>query len=482
MKNEIIYPGQDQFYKGKVRDLYYIGNVIVAKTSDRVSAYDVVLPIEIPKKGNILNLISAYNFEQTKDIIQNCLLEIPAPNTSIWLKTIPFKFEVIVRAYNTGSFYKKYNKTKTNPWGYDYVDESRNHNGKLPFLFVTPTTKAEQGHDVDISSKDIIKLGLATEKEWRYIFATAIKLFERGQKLADEKNLILVDTKYEFGKTKDGGIYLIDEVHTPDSSRYWIKDSFDKDNNPVALSKEFLREYLISKGFEGKDGQIVPDIDEDTIKIVSDKYLKLFNLIIPEDHKFYWEVSNVYEENKIEESILKSLQEVRFKIEGPKVSVVMGSLSDLPIMQEAIAVLEKADVVVEVGIVSAHRTPDKLTKYAQNLLDRGVKVVIAGAGGAAHLPGMIAANTILPVIGVPVNSSKSIDGWDSILSILQMPAGVPVATMARDGAENAGLLALQILATNDTWLTNYLLDFKNQLKDKVSAMQEKVNENYFFGG
>jgi len=478
------YPGQTDFYKGKVRNVYTIGGVIVAETTDNISAFDVVLPFPVPHKGAVLNQISAYFMKATAGIIPNCLLSVPTANTSIWLKTEPFKIEVIVRAYNTGSFYRNYYKDKkSDPWGYTW-DLNLKKDEKLPEPLITPTSKAEAGqHDEDISVGDIISKGLATAEEWDYISKKALLLFAHGQKMADARGLILVDTKYEFGKGPDGTIYIIDEVHTPDSSRYWYKDgymkAFVKGQDPKPLSKEFVRDYLRENGFEGKAGQMIPKLSPEKVTEISDRYVELYEKVV--GNNFTDTLVTTTPPVEVE-AVISALVKIRPQIEGSKVGIVMGSKSDLPIMQKAAEVLTKAGVPFEVGVVSAHRTPDRLKVYAERSLKNGIKVIIAGAGGAAHLPGMIAAHTILPVIGVPVKSSNSMIGLDSLLSIGQMPAGVPVATMAVDGAANAGLLALQILALTDERLKKYLQGYKEELKDAVSIMQKdtEVDGKYYF--
>lgn len=286
--NKRFYPGQtESHFFGKVRIvspvLTNIGEILITETTDNISAFDRVLPFKVPYKGAILNLIAAKFLEETKDIIPNCLLDVPHPRVQIWQKTIPFKFEVKVRGYNAKKsfFYRNYIATgKENPWGYK-ISKKIKDNQKFPKLLLTPTIKAEKGkHDEDISREEIIKHGLATEKELQKIEATALKLFERGQKIAKKLGLILVDTKYEFGKDDKGNIYLIDEVHTPDSSRYWYlstyRECIEKGEEPVPLSKEFVRQWLIDYGFQGNKGQKMPKFSKKFIKSISDRYLELF--------------------------------------------------------------------------------------------------------------------------------------------------------------------------------------------------------------
>lgn len=484
MLKDVIFPGQTGFYQGKVRDLYYVGGVIVAHTTNRISAFDVILPFEIPSKGAILNLIASYFMKATEDIIPNCLIDVPTQNTAIWRKVEPFTFEVIIRAYNTGSFHRNYvQNAKVNPWGYELSPQLKK-NEKLRDILITPTSKAVSGHDEDISEHHILSHGLANPDEWAYIKEKAFELFKRGVKMGDEIGLILVDTKYEFGKDQNGKIYLIDEVHTPDSSRYWYKEgyveAFAKGEEPKALSKEFVRDSLIQSGFTGEKGQSVPEFSPQQIQDITNRYIELYEVIFNNKNTSVASPKFLIESEDWYSKVLNSLVKVRPMIEGPKVSIVMGSKSDLNIMKQAIDVLVEAGVPFEASVVSAHRIPMKLAMYGTNLINKGIKVIIAGAGGAAHLPGMIAAYTVLPVIGVPVKSTNSMIGLDSLLSINQMPPGVPVATMAIDGAQNAGLLALQILATSNENLKNYLLAFKKKLISKVDEMKEDMSENYFF--
>jgi len=478
--NQKIYPGQGSFYEGKVRNLHTVGGVIVAETTDRISAFDVVLPFEVPRKGVILNLIAAHFMRATEDIVKNCLLDVPHPRVSIWKKVKPFKVEFVVRGFNTGSFYRNYVEAgKANPWGYSIPSDCKK-NVRLPEVFINPTTKAPKGeHDEDISFEDILERGLMTKNQLEHINRVSRKLFLRGQEMAADRGLILVDTKYEFGEDESGEVYLIDEIHTPDSSRYWYANTYEtalaENEEPKALSKEFVRQWLVEHNWQGKDGDVLPVFDDALKATIKDRYQELYQIVVGTP---YTELS--VNDDDLYEKVCASLVKIRPAAEGPKVSIVMGSESDLPVMKKAADVLVEAGVPFELSCVSAHRTPVMLQVYAQELVARGVKVVIAGAGGAAHLPGMIAAHTIVPVIGVPVKSSNSIDGWDSILSILQMPGGVPVATMALDGAQNAGLLALQILATADPSLAKYLGEFKNELQTKVRKMRNNMVQNYYF--
>ncbi len=278
-----FYPGQTKPpYQGKVRTVSDVGEFLVAETTNRISAFDVVLPPEIPYKGAVLNLMAYYFMKATEDIIPNCILDVPHPRVAIWKKTTPFKFKVIVRAFNTGSLYKNYtSKGKANPWGYELPELKKNE--RSPFLMVTPTTKADHGHDEDISWEEIVERNIATQKEWGYICGIALELFRCGAVMADIFGLILVDTKYEFGKDDEGNIYLIDEVHTPDSSRYWYKDtymfSFMRKEEPKALSKEFVRKWLVDHGFQCNEGDVMPEFPPLFVREISDRYLELYQMM-----------------------------------------------------------------------------------------------------------------------------------------------------------------------------------------------------------
>jgi len=279
-----FYPGQtEEPYVGKVRNISIVGDKMVAEVTNRISAFDVVLPPEVPHKGAILNKIAVHFMEATEDIIPNCLLAVPHPRVSIWKKTTPFMFEVIIRRYNNrrSSFFRNYVTTgKPNPWGY-VLPTSVGINCEFPYLLITPTTKAPKGeHDEDISFEEIINRGLATEEELDYINFKSHELFKRGEEMANALELILVDTKYEFGKTESGAIYLIDEIHTPDSSRYWNKDTYQnhlaQGTDPEELSKEFVRQWLIEHNFQGKEGDVMPEFSEEFIQSISDRYLELY--------------------------------------------------------------------------------------------------------------------------------------------------------------------------------------------------------------
>src|SRR5258706_3329324 len=277
------FPGQTAFYSGKVRDVYTINNKwLVMIASDRISAFDVILPKPIPFKGQVLNQIAAYMLEATKDICPNWLLDVPAPNVSIGKKCNPFKIEMVVRGNLTGHAWRMYSSGKRVLCGVNMPGDMK-ENDYFPAPIITPSTKAEQGHDEDISAKEIMAKGLATTKEWDILTEYTLQLFERGNEIAAKRGLILVDTKYEFGKIGNT-IYLMDEIHTPDSSRYFYADGFEerqaKGERQKQLSKEFVREWLIANNFMGKEGQTVPEMNEQWVNTISQRYIELYDKVI----------------------------------------------------------------------------------------------------------------------------------------------------------------------------------------------------------
>ncbi|MCD2421777.1 phosphoribosylaminoimidazolesuccinocarboxamide synthase [Niabella pedocola] len=277
------FPGQTAFYKGKVRDVYTINDDrLVMIASDRISAFDVILPRPIPFKGQVLNQIAAYMLHATRDICANWLQQVPAPNASIGIKCIPFKIEMVVRGHLTGHAWRTYESGKRELCGVP-LPEGMRENEAFPSPIITPSTKADEGHDEDISKEAIIAQGLASESEWKELERLALALFNRGQELAAKQGLILVDTKYEFGK-KDDAIILMDEIHTPDSSRYFYADGFEErlaaGEKQKQLSKEFVREWLIANNFMGKEGQTVPEMSDEWIQTISNRYIELYEKVI----------------------------------------------------------------------------------------------------------------------------------------------------------------------------------------------------------
>lgn len=270
---------QTNFYKGKVRDVYTISDkYLVMQVSDRISAFDVVLPRPIPYKGQVLNQIAAQFLEATKDIVPNWVINVPLPNVTIGHKCETYPVEMIVRGNIAGSAWRAYKAGKREICGVA-LPEGLKENDFLPAPILTPTTKAMEGHDEDISREEIIAQGIIPEKEYEQIEKYALAVFKRGCEIANEHGLILVDTKYEFGK-RDGQIYLIDEIHTPDSSRYFYKEGFEErqaaGEPQKQLSKEFVREWLMENGFQGKDGQRVPEMTDEVVNKISERYIELY--------------------------------------------------------------------------------------------------------------------------------------------------------------------------------------------------------------
>ncbi len=277
------FTGQTDFYSGKVRDVYSIKNDwLVMVASDRISAFDVILPKAIPYKGQVLNQIAAYMLHQTEDICPNWLRDVPAPNVSVGIKCKPISVEMVVRGNLVGHAWRTYKEGKRILCG-AALEDGLHENDLFPSPIITPSTKAAEGHDEDISPQEIIERGLCTKEEWETMCKYALLLFERGKQLALKNGLILADTKYEFG-IYDGNIMLMDEVHTPDSSRYFYADGFEerqlKGEKQKQLSKEFVREWLIANNFMGKEGQSVPEMSEEWIQTISRRYIELYEKLI----------------------------------------------------------------------------------------------------------------------------------------------------------------------------------------------------------
>ena len=282
------FPQQTNFYRGKVRDVYTIGDdLLVMIASDRISAFDVVLPKPIPYKGQVLNQLASIMLNATKDICPNWLIETPAPNVSVGKKCIPFKIEMVIRGNLTGHAWRTYQGGQRKLCGIS-LPKGMNENDFFPTPIITPSTKASEGHDEDISKEDIIASGLASQSEWDTLENYTRKLFERGKEIAARQGLILVDTKYEFGKNGDE-IILMDEIHTPDSSRYFYAEGFEerqqKKERQKQLSKEFVREWLITNGFMGKEGQSVPEMTDEWIQTISNRYIELYEKVTGEKFK-----------------------------------------------------------------------------------------------------------------------------------------------------------------------------------------------------
>ncbi|MGN6249869.1 MAG: phosphoribosylaminoimidazolesuccinocarboxamide synthase [Ginsengibacter sp.] len=304
--NSFSFPAQTNYYKGKVRDVYTINDrLLVMIASDRISAFDVILPKPIPNKGQVLNQVAAYMLNATKDICKNWLLDTPAPNVSVGVKCEPFKVEMVVRGNLTGHAWRTYSSGKRTLCGVS-LPEGLRENDYFPQPIITPSTKAAEGHDEDISKEEIIQRNIVSKEDYEQLEKYTLQLFARGKELAAKRGLILVDTKYEFGKLGEE-IILIDEIHTPDSSRYFYADGFEerqqKGEKQKQLSKEFVREWLIENNFMGKEGQQVPEMSDEWISTIRNRYIELYEKLIGE--KFVPESLSA-EETK--ERILSSLK------------------------------------------------------------------------------------------------------------------------------------------------------------------------------
>ncbi len=299
MSTDFHFPGQKSVYKGKVREVYTLQNdLLVMVATDRLSAFDVVMPKGIPYKGQILNQIATKMMKDTEDIVPNWLLATPDPNVAVGKACEPFKVEMVIRGYLSGHAAREYKAGKRMLCGVP-MPEGMKENDKFPEPIITPATKAEKGdHDEDISRGDILKRGIVSQADYEVLEKYTRALFQRGTEIAAKRGLILVDTKYEFGKTKEGKIVLIDEIHTPDSSRYFYTEGYEqrqaKGEPQKQLSKEFVRQWLIANNFQGLEGQTVPEMDDAYIDSVSERYIELYESITG-DTFVKADVSNIHE-------------------------------------------------------------------------------------------------------------------------------------------------------------------------------------------
>ena len=286
-ETKFSFPNQTGFYRGKVRDVYFIGEKLVMVATDRISAFDVILPRAIPYKGQILNQIAAKSLHDTRDIVPNWLESNPDPNVSIGLKCKAIPVEMVIRGYVVGHAWREYRSGKRTLCG-EPMPDGLKENDRLPEPILTPTTKAMEGHDEDITRNEILEKGLVQKEIYTKLEEYTKKLFQRGSEIARERGLILADTKYEFGMF-DGKIYLIDEIHTPDSSRYFYLEGFDtrqaRGESQKQLSKEFVRQWLISNGFQGLEGQSVPEMTDDVVEGISNRYIELYESFTGEKFK-----------------------------------------------------------------------------------------------------------------------------------------------------------------------------------------------------
>jgi len=299
-------PGQTGFYKGKVRDVYYFDELMAIVVSDRISAFDCVLPKPIPYKGQVLNKLAYKMIKSTEDIVPNWIIDRPSPEITIGHKCEPFKVEMVIRGYLAGHAWREYKAGKRVLCGVP-LPEGMIENQKFPEPIITPTTKALEGHDEDISKEEILAQGIVSKTDYELLERYTREVFARGTEIAAKQNLILVDTKYEFGK-KDDSIYLIDEIHTPDSSRYFYAETYqellDKNEKQKQLSKEFVREWLMENGFQGKEGQSIPEMTDEVTESISNRYIELYEKVLGE--KFIKEKNSVDLNSVIEQAIFNN--------------------------------------------------------------------------------------------------------------------------------------------------------------------------------
>ena len=307
---DFTFPGQQKVYKGKVREVYFLEkDLLVVVATDRLSAFDVVLPKGIPYKGQILNQLAFKMMQATRDIVPNWIEAMPDPNVTVGVRCEPFKVEMVIRGYLAGHAARQYAAGKRVLCGVD-MPEGMKENDRFPEPIITPATKAEQGdHDEDISAEAIVERGLVSASDYAQLESITRKLFQRGSELAAEKGLILVDTKYEFGRAPDGRIMLIDEIHTPDSSRYFYAEGYqdrqEKGDAQKQLSKEFVRQWLISQGFQGLEGQNLPEMTDAYVSSVSERYVELYENILGTPFE-KGDISDI--ENRINQNVIRYLQ------------------------------------------------------------------------------------------------------------------------------------------------------------------------------
>jgi phosphoribosylaminoimidazole-succinocarboxamide synthase len=426
-------------YRGKVRDCYTVGDTRVIVSTDRISAFDRVFEELIPFKGQVLNQLAAFFLRQAKDLVSNHLIEDPDPNVTIAREAKALPVEVVVRGYVTGSAWRDHQAGRfEGAYGFS-LPEGCAENARLPEPIVTPTTKATDGHDQPITQARAAEL-VGGRELWDELVRVSLALFARGSEHAAERGLILVDTKYEFGLV-DGTLTLIDEIHTPDSSRYWYADSYGR--NPLApkqLSKEFLREWLRERGFTGEGP--VPTLTDDVRIEVAERYLELYRVLTGQD------LVPAFGEDA-RGRVWRALQS-RGYLRGGLVSILMGSPSDHAVADQVVQILDKYGVPSRVRVASAHKVPEKVLSIVQEYNESAQPVVhITIAGRSNGLSGVTAANAVHPVIALPAFKDHG-DYLVNIHSSIQMPSETPVMTVVDPG--NAALAAIRILAMADAGL------------------------------
>ncbi|PIN68700.1 phosphoribosylaminoimidazolesuccinocarboxamide synthase [Candidatus Woesearchaeota archaeon CG11_big_fil_rev_8_21_14_0_20_43_8] len=415
--------------KGKVRDNFIQGDNILMVASDRISCFDHILRQKIPFKGQVLTQIARFWFENTSDIIENHMVSCPDPNAMLVRKCTPLPVEVVVRGFLTGSAWRAYRSEVREFCGVALPD-GLSEDEAFDHPIVTPTTKEEMGHDIEISSKDIVSKRLVDAKIWKQVEDVAVRLFIRGQEICRKAGLILVDTKYEFGLL-DGKLVLIDEIHTPDSSRFWAESGVSH------KSKEFVRAWLIDNGFMGRDGEKMPDLPDDIVVRTSEIYCELL-----------WKLAGrhiVASSLDINERLLCNLKDSGL-IKGFYVAVLMGSESDMWFAEKICSELDSFDIPYSVHVASAHKDPARVLSIVSGY-NRSIEpiVYITIAGRSNGLSGVTAAAALNPVIACPPFKDKS-DYLVNIHSTLQMPSGTPVLTVV--DPKNAALAVARIFANS----------------------------------
>lgn len=450
-------PQLELIHQGKVRDSFRINDdsrMIVV--TDRISCFDKVLKSTIPHKGAVLNGISNFWFEKTKNIIGNHMIDIIDPNINLVKEAHPIRIEMIVRGYLTGSMWRKYQKGKREFSGVKAANGLKK-NQKFPEPILTPTTKEES--DREITPEDIVKEGWTSEKLYSKMVDISLKLFTLGSRILREKGIILVDTKYEFGLINDK-LILIDEIHTPDSSRFWSKEDYDKNPEKAEqIDKEFVRQWLLNNKFEGKIPDELPD---DIIEETSKRYLEIFKIVTGKEFIKTGNIKNMIYNNLIEKGIIKD----------GFVSIIMGSPADLEHCKKIKAHLDKYDIYTNIRVVSAHKNGERIPEIAEvynNSIEPGA--VIAVAGRSNGLGGALAANLAIPVINCPPFKDK-IDMMMNINSSLIMPSNTPAMTVI--DVSSAALAALRCL--NLKRLKEIFKGDIRKIKEDLKQEDENLNK------
>jgi phosphoribosylaminoimidazole-succinocarboxamide synthase len=432
-------PELGEVARGKVRDCFTVGDTRVIVTTDRVSAFDRVFAEAIPFKGQVLNQLATYFLGHVRDIVPNHLLDVPDPNVTIAREAVPHPVEIIVRGYLTGSAWRDYAEDRfAAAYGFA-LPAGLAPNARLDAPVVTPTTKSATGHDEPLTHAAAAAL-VGGQAAWDEVVGVALALFARGTAMAADRGLILVDTKYEFGLV-DGVLTLIDEIHTPDSSRYWYADSYARTPlDPRALSKEFLRDWLRGQGFTGEGP--APVLTNEVRVELAERYLELYELLTGE--------ALVPAGGEDAGSRVWQALQAQGTLKGGLVSIVMGSASDMAMAERVVAVLDALGVPSQVQVASAHKVPDRVFRLVERFNRSAQPVVhVTIAGRSNGLSGVMAANSIHPVIALPPFKDQA-DYLVNVHSSLQMPSETPVLTVIDPG--NAAMAAVRMLALADSKL------------------------------